>query len=68
MTRLWNCEMYQWDLPTTLIAVCVLSLSTARVAPPQKTSAYYTDVHGAGALIQLIHAVGRFDATDAWMS
>ena len=55
--------MFHRNSAATLLAVCVLSLSTASAAPPQKTPAYYTDVHGAGALIQSMHAVGRFDAS-----
>ena len=46
---------------STIIALTVVSLSSAGAADPQKGPAFYTDVHGAGALIQSMHAVGEFD-------
>ena len=32
-----------------------------QAAPPQRTPAYYTEVHGAGALAQYMHTMGRLD-------
>ncbi|HIK91816.1 MAG TPA: hypothetical protein EYG03_07520, partial [Planctomycetes bacterium] len=44
----------------TFLLLGVLSFRPADAAPPQKGPAYYTDVHGAGALVQSMHAVARF--------
>jgi hypothetical protein len=45
----------------TLLLLVVLSFRSTDAAPPQKGPAYYTDVHGAGALVQAMHAIARFD-------
>ncbi len=49
----------------TLLILAFFSLLSANsvAAPPQQEPAFYTDVHGAGALVQSMDAVGQFDSS-----
>ena len=53
--------MWRTSSISTVIALTVVSRSSADAAEPQKGPAFYTDVHGAGALFQSMHAVVEFD-------
>jgi len=44
-----------------LTVVSAVPNSGTLAAPPQRGPAYYTEVHGAGALIQCMTAMGRID-------
>lgn len=48
---------------TCVAAVCLLVPGSSRLcaAPPQEGPAYYTEVHGAGALIQCMNTMGQID-------
>jgi hypothetical protein len=46
-------------LAATLALAC--SAGSTLAAPPQRTPAYYTEVHGAGALIQCMNSMGQID-------
>jgi hypothetical protein len=49
--------MYRMSLAVLLLT----STNAVLAAPPQEAPAYYTEVHGAGALIQCMHTMGRVD-------
>jgi len=44
-----------------LLFVFIAYISSLPAAPPQRTPAYYTEVHGAGALIQCMNTMGQID-------